>query len=209
MGNCCESKNNLNENLNFFIPGKTYQIESSSIKIAIGWDSLIDEEYTLDSSVTSIDIVYGQNEKDKSINILESVCFNNPEGLNETVKLYKENYNNDKEVIIVKLEQIPEETTCLAIAINNFKKKPISDTTNGYIRICELPSKKEFGIYYLREINNCGMLLGLLQKDKTNGKWYFECIASPLEGNTIQNSYESLKTKIKEYLVNKANANNN
>ena len=209
MGNCCESKNNLNDNTTFFIPGKIYNIESPSVKIAIGWDSLTDEEYTLDSSVTALDIVNGENEKDISINILESICFSNPEGLNETVKLYKENFNNDKEVIIIKLDQIPEEATCLAIAINNFKEKPISETTNGYIRIYELPSKKEFGIYYLKEINNCGMLFGLLQKDKTSSKWYFECIASPLEGNTIQNSYDSLKIKLKEYLVNKTNVNNN
>ena len=209
MGNCCESKNNLNDNTTFFIPGKIYNLESPSVKIAIGWDSLTDEEYTLDSSVTALDIVNGENEKDISINILESICFSNPEGLNETVKLYKENFNNDKEVIIIKLDQIPEEATCLAIAINNFKEKPISETTNGYIRIYELPSKKEFGIYYLKEINNCGMLFGLIQKDKTSGKWYFECIASPLEGNTIQNSYDSLKIKLKEYLVNKTNVNNN
>ena len=209
MGNCCESKNNLNDNTTFFIPGKIYNLESPSVKIAIGWDSLTDEEYTLDSSVTALDIVNGENEKDISINILESICFSNPEGLNETVKLYKENFNNDKEVIIIKLDQIPEEATCLAIAINNFKEKPISETTNGYIRIYELPSKKEFGIYYLKEINNCGMLFGLLQKDKTSSKWYFECIASPLEGNTIQNSYDSLKIKLKEYLVNKTNVNNN
>ena len=209
MGNCCESKNNLNDNTTFFIPGKIYNLESPSVKIAIGWDSLTDEEYTLDSSVTALDIVNGENEKDISINILESICFSNPEGLNETVKLYKVNFNNDKEVIIVKLDKIPEEATCLAIAINNFKEKPISETTNAYIRIYGLPSKKELGIYYLKEINNCGMLFGLIQKDKTSGKWYFECIASPLEGNTIQNSYESLKTKIKEYLLNKTNANNN
>lgn len=164
MGNCCESKNNLNDNTTFFIPGKIYNLESPSVKIAIGWDSLTDEEYTLDSSVTALDIVNGENEKDISINILESICFSNPEGLNETVKLYKENFNNDKEVIIIKLDQIPEEATCLAIAINNFKEKPISETTNGYIRIYELPSKKEFGIYYLKEINNCGMLFGLIQK---------------------------------------------
>jgi len=209
MGNCCESKNNLNENSTFFIPGKTYPIEFSSLKVALGWDSLIDEEYALDSSVTAINILDGENEQDKSINILESVCFSNPEGLNETVKLYKENYNNDKEVIIVKLDQIPEEATCLVIAINNFKEKPISETTNGYIKLYELPSKKEFGVYHLKDIKNCGLLFGLLQKDKTNGKWYFECIASPLEGNTIQNSYESLKKIIKEYLVNKTNANAN
>ena len=208
MGNCCESKNNMNDNSTFFIPGKLYHIESPSVKIAIGWDSFVEEEYTLDSSVTALDIVNGENEKDTSINILESICFSNPEGLNEAVKLYKENFNNDKEVIIVKLDKIPEEATCLAIAINNFKEKPISETTNSYIRIYELPSKKEFGIYYLKEINNCGMLFGLLQKDKTNGKWYLECIASPFEGNTIQNSYESLKTKIQEYLLNKTNDNN-
>ena len=209
MGNCCETKNNLNENSTFFIPGRIYQIESPSVKIAIGWDSFIDEDNALDSSVTAIDIVNGEKGKDKSINILESICFSNPEGLNEKIKLYKENYNNDKEVIIVKLDSIPEEITCLAIAINNFKEKPISETTNAFIRLYELPSKKEFGIYYLKEIKNCGMLFGLLQKDKTNGKWFFECIVSPLEGNTIQNSYESLKTKIKEYLENKTNANNN
>ena len=120
MGNCCESKNNLNDNTTFFIPGKIYNIESPSVKIAIGWDSLTDEEYTLDSSVTALDIVNGENEKDISINILESICFSNPEGLNETVKLYKENFNNDKEVIIIKLDQIPEEATCL-IFLNQSK----------------------------------------------------------------------------------------
>ena len=206
MGNCCESKNNLISNTTFFMPGKIYPIETSQIKIALGWDSLVDEEYILDSSVTAIDVIDGEN--DKSINILESICFSNPEGLNESVKLYKEDFNNDKEVILVKFDKIPEEITCLAIAINNFKEKSISETTNAYIKLYELPSKREFAIYNLNEIKNCGLLFGLLQKDKTNDKWYFECIASPLEGNTIQNSYESLRTKIKGYLVNKNNINN-
>ena len=63
MGNCCESKNNMNDNLTFFIPGKLYHIGSPSVKLAIGWDSLVEEKYTLDSWVTAIDIVNGENEK--------------------------------------------------------------------------------------------------------------------------------------------------
>ena len=192
MGTCCESQNNL-KNYNFSSPGQVYPIETKSIKIGLGWTSDENDELGLDTSVTGLD---------ESKNIIESICFSNPEGLNESVKLYKGNSSgsDDVEVILIDLFKVPENIEYLVIAINSYKSQYITKAENAYIRIYETNSKKELGRFLLKGLNDSiGLLFGFLQRNIQNEKWYFYCKADPLDGNTINNSYETLTNLMNKY----------
>ena len=58
-------------------------------------------------------------------------------------------------------------------------------------------------MFILNKTKDCiGLMLGLLEKNNQDGKWYFRVMVDPLEGNVVTKSHNSIKTLLNGYNIN-------
>jgi tellurium resistance protein TerZ len=178
-----------------FIPGQWFPIDVPKVKVGLGWDFAKEDVFDLDGSVT------GFNECNEPI---ESIYYSHLKGLNGSVKHHGDNLtgqgSGDDEVITVELNKVPKNVYSLAVAVNSYKKNSIIKAKSAFIRLVNGKTKKELGRFVLKETKDCiGLLLGLFERDRQTGGWYFRVMVDPLAGHVITESYDSLKTLLNGY----------
>lgn len=195
MGNLKSKKKKL---ISTFTPGQWFPINCDYVKVGLGWDFHRGQTFDLDASVTAFD---------ECCEVVESIYFKNLTGLSGSVKHHGDNLtgegSGDDEVISIYLNKIPSRVLSLAIAINSYKKNSIIKAKRAYIRLFDGNSKrKEYGRFVLNQTKDCiGLLLGLLERNRQTGGWYFRVMVDPIEGNVITESHKSLKVLIGGYLA--------
>ena len=176
-----------------FIPGQWIPIDIPKVKVGLGWDFMPGDTFDLDGSVTGFDEC---NEP------IESIMYSHLKGLNGAVRHHGDNLtgkgSGDDEVITIELNKIPTKVYSLAVTVNSYSRKSIIKAKSAYIRL--INGKKEIGRFILNQTKDCiGLLLGLFEKNRQTGGWFFRVMIDPLEGNTVKESYPSLKTLLNGY----------
>ena len=187
------SPNTMVQTLNILQPGTWIEINDDVVNIGLGWDFIGNERFDLDGSVTAFDI---------NNNPIESIFFQHLSGLEGTVLHHGDNLTGqgegDDEIITINLDFIPPNVSYLAIAINSFRSNSLIKAKSAFIRI--YTNSVGIGRYILSRTKDCiGLLLGLFERDPQIGKWYFNVMCDPIEGNVITNSYNSIKQLLDEY----------
>ena len=179
-----------------FIPGNWFPIQVNQVNVGLGWDFDSSETYDLDASVTAF------NECNEPI---ESIYYSRLNGLNGAVHHFGDNLTGvgegDDEVISIDLSKIPEKVISLAVTVNSYKRNSLIKAKEAFIRLFETHSKKEIGKFVLNKTKDCiGLLLGLLERNRRDGGWFFRVMCDPIEGNVVTSSYNSLKVLLNGYL---------
>ena len=185
--------NTMVQTLNILQPGTWIEINDEVVNIGLGWDFNGNERFDLDGSVTAFDM---------NNNPIESIYFKHLSGLENTVLHHGDNLTGqgegDDEIITINLDFIPPNVSFLAIAINSFHSNSLIKAKSAFIRI--YTNSVGIGRYILARTKDCiGLLLGLFERDPQIGKWYFNVMCDPIEGNVITNSYDSIKQLLNEY----------
>ena len=178
-----------------FVPGQWFPIDVPKVKVGLGWNFSKSDVFDLDGSVT------GFNECNEPI---ESIYFAKLKGLNGSVRHHGDNLtgkgSGDDEVITIELNKVPKNVYSLAVAINSYKENSIIRAKSAFIRLIDGKTKNEIGRFVLNETKDCiGLLLGLFERNRQTGGWFFRVMVDPLEGNIITSSYDSLKTLLNGY----------
>ena len=179
-----------------FIPGNWFPITVDKINVGLGWDFDSNETYDLDASVT------GFNECNEPI---ESIYYSHLNGLGGSVHHFGDNLtgvgDGDDEVISINLKKVPEKVISLAVTVNSYKKNSLIKAKQAFIRLFETDSKREIGKFVLNKTKDCiGLLLGLLERNRLGGGWFFRVMCDPIEGHVVTTSYNSLKILLNGYL---------
>ena len=179
-----------------FIPGQWFEINSNEINVGLGWDFDGAETYDLDASVTGFDEC---NEP------VEAIYYGNKNGLSGAVHHFGDNLTGegegDDEVISIKLNKVPSRVISLAVTVNSYKSNSLIKAKQAFIRLYETHSKREIGKFILNKTKDCiGLLLGLLERNRQTGGWFFRVMCDPIEGNIVTKSYSSLKVLLNGYL---------
>ena len=179
-----------------FVPGSWFPIKENTINVGLGWDFDSSETYDLDASVTGFD------ECNKPV---ESIYYGKLDGLSGAVHHFGDNLTGvgegDDEVISINLSGIPDKVISLAITVNSYKRNSLIKAKEAFIRLFEDRSKREIGKFVLNKTKDCiGLLLGLLERNRQDGGWFFRVMCDPIEGNVVTSSYESLKVLLNGYL---------
>ncbi|MCQ2820865.1 MAG: TerD family protein [archaeon] len=190
------------ENLNPLQPGTWLPIKESEVFVGLGWDFTEGNTFDLDVSITAFD---GKNNA-----VEKPVYFNNKTGLGESIIHQGNNKTGegegDDEVISVKLSQIPKHVESLAVTVHSSKGQSIIEAKSGYIRV--YTKGRELGKYILSRTKDCvGLLLGLFERNKNNGEWFFSVMADPIEGKIVTNSIDSLKELLGGYSMSFSSVN--
>ena len=178
-----------------FIPGQWFPIDVPKVRVGLGWDFLPGDVFDLDGSVT------GFNECNEPI---DSIYYHHLTGLNGSVKHHGDNLtgkgSGDDEVITIELNKVPSNVLSLAVTVNSYSRKSIIKAKSAFIRLVNGKTKKEMGRFVLNQTKDCiGLLLGLFERNRQTGGWFFRVMVDPLEGNTVKESYPSLKTLLNGY----------
>ena len=184
------------------IPGTWIPIQEPTVYVGLGWDFTGKETFDLDASIT------GVGEK---FNIVEAIYYNNKKGLKGSVIHFGDNLTGegegDDEVIQVFLSRVPPEVFYLAVTINSYSRNSLIKAQSAYIRV--FTDKYNIGRFTLTRTKDCiGLLLGVFQRDPTQNIWYFRCMADPISGNVVTESFEDIKTLLGNYTISKDGANN-
>ena len=108
--------------------------------------------------------------------------------------------SGDDEVITIELNKVPSNVLSLAVTVNSYSRKSIIKAKSAFIRLVNGKTKKEMGRFVLNQTKDCiGLLLGLFERNRQTGGWFFRVMVDPLEGNTVKESYPSLKTLLNGY----------
>lgn len=179
-----------------FIPGQWFEINTNEINVGLGWDFDGSETFDLDASVT------GFNECNEPV---EAIYYGNKDGLNKAVHHFGDNLTGegegDDEVISIKLNKVPSKVISLAVTVNSYKSNSLIKAKQAFIRLYETHSKREIGKFVLNKTKDCiGLLLGLLERNRQTGGWFFRVMCDPIEGNIVTKSYSSLKVLLNGYL---------
>jgi stress response protein SCP2 len=178
-----------------FIPGQWFPIDVPKVRVGLGWDFLPGDVFDLDGSVT------GFNECNEPV---DSIYYHHLTGLNGSVKHHGDNLtgkgSGDDEVITIELNKVPSNVLSLAVTVNSYSRKSIIKAKSAFIRLVNGKTKKEMGRFVLNQTKDCiGLLLGLFERNRQTGGWFFRVMVDPLEGNTVKESYPSLKTLLNGY----------
>ena len=187
--------NTVNER-STFVPGQWFEINVNEINVGLGWDFSKRDTFDLDASVTGFD------ERNEPV---ESIYFRQLDGLDRSVHHFGDNLtgvgDGDDEVISIILNKVPARVISLAVTVNSYKSNSLIKAKSAFIRLFETHSKREIGKFILNKTKDCiGLLLGLLERNKQTGGWFFRVMCDPIEGNVITNSYKSLKVLLNGYL---------
>ena len=189
--------NTMNER-STFVPGQWFEIKANEINVGLGWDFSKRDTFDLDASVTGFDEC---NEP------VESIYYHHLDGLNRSVRHFGDNLtgvgDGDDEVISIILDKVPPKVMSLTVTVNSYKKNSLIKAKSAFIRLFETRSKREIGKFILNKTKDCiGLLLGLLERNRQTGGWFFRVMCDPIEGNVITSSYKSLKVLLNGYLEN-------
>ena len=187
--------NTVNER-STFVPGQWFEINVNEINVGLGWDFSKRDTFDLDASVTGFD------ERNEPV---ESIYFRQLDGLDRSVHHFGDNLtgvgDGDDEVISIILNKVPARVMSLAVTVNSYKSNSLIKAKSAFIRLFETHSKREIGKFILNKTKDCiGLLLGLLERNRQTGGWFFRVMCDPIEGNVITNSYKSLKVLLNGYL---------
>ena len=187
--------NTVNER-STFVPGQWFEINVNEINVGLGWDFSKRDTFDLDASVTGFD------ERNEPV---ESIYFRQLDGLVRSVHHFGDNLtgvgDGDDEVISIILNKVPARVISLAVTVNSYKSNSLIKAKSAFIRLFETHSKREIGKFILNKTKDCiGLLLGLLERNRQTGGWFFRVMCDPIEGNVITNSYKSLKVLLNGYL---------
>jgi len=185
--------NTMVQTVNILQPGTWIPINEDIVNIGLGWDFNPGDTFDLDGSITAFDI---------DNNPIESIYYSHLSGINGAILHHGDNLTGkgegDDEIITINLDFIPISISSLAIAINSFKSNSLIRAKSAYIRI--FTNSTGIGRYILARTKDCiGLLLGVLERNPQIGKWYFNVMCDPIEGNVITKSYESIKTLLNSY----------
>ena len=184
------------------IPGTWIPINEPTVFVGLGWDFTGKETFDLDASIT------GFGEK---FNVVQAIYYGNKKGLNDSVIHFGDNLTGegegDDEVIQVFLSKVPQDVYYLAVAINSYSSNSLIKAQSAYIRV--YTNNYNIGRYTLQRTKDCiGLLLGVFQRDQTRNIWYFRCMADPISGNVVTQSYEDIKTLLGNYTMSKDGTDN-
>lgn len=184
------------------IPGTWIPINEPTVFVGLGWDFTGKETFDLDASITGFDEKY---------NVLEAIYYGNKKGLKGSVIHFGDNLTGegegDDEVIQVNLKSVPENVYYLAVTINSYSKNSLIKAQSAYIRL--YTNNYSIGRYTLARTKDCiGLLLGVFQRYEANNTWYFRCMADPIRGNVVTQSYEDIKTLLGNYTIGKDGGKN-
>jgi tellurium resistance protein TerZ len=187
--------NTVNER-STFVPGQWFEINVNEINVGLGWDFSKRDTFDLDASVTGFD------ERNEPV---ESIYFRQLDGLDRSVHHFGDNLtgvgDGDDEVISIILNQVPPKVMSLAVTVNSYKSNSLIKAKSAFIRLFETRSKREIGKFILNKTKDCiGLLLGLLERNRQTGGWFFRVMCDPIEGNVVTESYKSLKVLLNGYL---------
>ena len=187
--------NTVNER-STFVPGQWFEINVNEINVGLGWDFSKRDTFDLDASVTGFD------ERNEPV---ESIYFRQLDGLDRSVHHYGDNLtgvgDGDDEVISIILNKVPARVMSLAVTVNSYKSNSLIKAKSAFIRLFETHSKREIGKFILNKTKDCvGLLLGLLERNRQTGGWFFRVMCDPIEGNIVTSSYNSLKVLLNGYL---------
>jgi len=176
-----------------FQPGTWIPILEDVVNVGLGWDFTEEETFDLDGSVTAFDY---------KLNPIESVFFNNLQGIGGSVLHHGDNLTGegegDDEVVTIGLDRVPENVKLLAVTVNSYRNNSLIKAKSGFIRL--YTNTTGLGKYILARSKDCiGLLLGVFERDNSNNRWFFQVMVDPIEGNVVLNSYESLKELLKTY----------
>ena len=184
------------------IPGTWIPVNEPTVSVGLGWDFTGKETFDLDASITGFDEKY---------NVLEAIYYGNKKGLKGSVIHFGDNLTGegegDDEVIQVNLKSVPENVYYLAVTINSYSKNSLIKAQSAYIRL--YTNNYSIGRYTLARTKDCiGLLLGVFQRYEANNTWYFRCMADPIRGNVVTQSYEDIKTLLGNYTIGKDGGKN-
>ena len=184
------------------IPGTWIPINEPTVFVGLGWDFTGKDNFDLDASIT------GFGEK---FNVVQAIYYGNKKGLNDSVIHFGDNLTGegegDDEVIQVFLSKVPQDVYYLAVAINSYSSNSLIKAQSAYIRV--YTNNYNIGRYTLQRTKDCiGLLLGVFQRDPTQNIWYFRCMADPISGNVVTQSYEDIKTLLGNYTMSKDGTDN-
>ena len=184
------------------IPGTWIPVNEPTVFVGLGWDFTGKETFDLDASITGFDEKY---------NVLEAIYYGNKKGLKGSVIHFGDNLTGegegDDEVIQVNLKSVPENVYYLAVTINSYSKNSLIKAQSAYIRL--YTNNYSIGRYTLARTKDCiGLLLGVFQRYEAQNTWYFRCMADPIRGNVVTQSYEDIKTLLGNYTIGKDGGKN-
>ena len=176
-------------------PGSWIEILEPEVMVGLGWDFTGGEPFDLDASVTGFDYNY---------NVIESIYFNNKIGLNNSVFHYGDNLTGegegDDEIIKIILSKVPPSVHFLAVTINSYKGNSLIRARSAYIRL--FTNTFSIGKYTLARTKDCiGLLLGIFERDINRNVWCFRVMADPIQGKTVNLSYDDIKTLLGGYTM--------
>lgn len=179
-----------------YVPGQWFPVDLPAVNVGLGWDFKPGDRYDLDASVTGMD-AYGE--------IKESVYYSRKSGFNGAVRLSGDNTtgkgHGDDEIMYITLNSIPHHIITLAIAINSFRGNSLIRARRAFVRLFEPYSGMELGRFILNRSFDCiGLLVGILHRNRQDGKWYLRVMADPIPGNIITKSYGELRRLVPGYL---------
>ncbi|OUM61825.1 hypothetical protein PIROE2DRAFT_69562 [Piromyces sp. E2] len=192
-----EPLTNPNPNIqtnNLFQPGSWVPVLEDVVNVGLGWDFTEGEEtFDLDGSVTAFDY---------NLNPIESVYYGNLSGISGSVLHHGDNLTGegegDDEVVTIGLDRVPDNVKLLAVTVNSYKSNSLIKAKSGFIRL--YTNTTGLGKYILSRSKDCiGLMLGLFERDNSNNRWFFQVMVDPIEGNTVINSYDSMKELLKVY----------
>lgn len=179
-----------------YVPGQWFPVDLPAVNVGLGWDFKPGDRYDLDASVTGIND-YGE--------IKESVYYSRKSGFNGAIRLSGDNTtgkgHGDDEIMYITLSSIPHHITTLAIAINSYRGNSLIRARRAFVRLFEPYSGMEMGRFILNRSFDCiGLLVGILHRNRQDGKWYLRVMTDPIPGNVITKSYGELRRLVPGYL---------
>ena len=179
------------------IPGTWIPISEPTVFVGLGLDFTGGETFDLDASITGFDEKY---------NVIEAIYYGNKKGLKGSVIHFGDNLtgqgDGDDEVIQVNLKDVPQNAYYLAVTINSYSKNSLIKAQSAYIRV--YTNSYNIGRYTLKRTKDCiGLLLGVFQRYEGQNMWYFRCMADPISGNVVTQSYNDIKTLLGDYTLGK------
>ena len=179
-----------------YVPGQWFPIDLPAVNVGLGRDFKSGDRYDLDDSVTGMND-YGE--------IKESVYYSRKSGFNGVVRISGDNTtgkgHGDDEVMYITLSSIPHHITTLAIAISSYRGNSMVRARRAFVRLFEPHSRMELGRFILSRSFDCiGLLVGILHRNRQDGKWYLRVMTDPIPGNVITKSYGELKRIVPGYV---------
>ena len=167
-------------------PNTTIPLSDSEYTIDFGWDN---PKFEFEIGLAAF------NDK---LNLIDYVYHFRPSGLNYANKHSGNDVPNNKQIIQISLDKIPENIEYLTVILYSENEISFDQAKNIYINIST--KKGKIGKCVINKTQECfGLLLGIIQVDLDLDDWFFTDLAEPFKAWDIYASTKNIQRLLIKY----------